>query len=151
MVDEYVLGELSPKEKIKCEHRVQNINWIVTNKRIIKYRKSLLGDKSLRDLDFKHIVSINLEEKKHYGLFIVAGILLLLVFIFRNPVLIIMGLVIAIIVVLYVMIHRSSFYQFNAPSVNLEDWRMFDTHSKEARELIQIVRKNCFFGEKKRT
>lgn|GEM_PF-4064920 len=147
MVDEYVLNQLSPEEKIEYEHKVGDTTWLATTKRVLKFKKSLVGDKSLRDLDYKHIVSINLEEKRYYELLILSGLSIMLGLVFNGSFLF---LILAIIVGAIAIFYRHSYYQFIAPSINLEDWEMEDTETKQGKELIQTIRKYCFFEEKEK-
>jgi magnesium-transporting ATPase (P-type) len=157
MVDEYVLNQLSPKEKIEYQHEVGGITWIATNKRVLKFRKSWTGSKSLRDLDYKHIVSINLEETRYYWLSIIAILLIIfgLFFIYLINIDPFIKLIIFILMVLFAILFLiaaifagSSYYEFNASSINWEEWKMEDTKSIEAKELIQTIRKHCFFEER---
>ncbi|MFH1248947.1 MAG: hypothetical protein V1660_02240 [archaeon] len=148
MVEEYILNQLSPEEKIEYEHKVGGINWIATNKRLLKFKKNLVGDKTLRDLDYKHLVSIDLEEKRAWGVLFFGLFLILLSFSFKDYSVILVSL--GILMTLSAIFYKNAYYQFNASSIKLEEWKMQDTKSKESKELIQVVRKHCFFDNKEK-
>lgn len=154
MVDQFILDQLSSEEKIEYEHFVKNIDvfWYATNKRILKLKKSWWTGISLQDLDYKHLVSIDFEEKRYYWLLILAAILgslgLILIQL-KEDIFYWIGIwvvFIAILLVIIAIFYKPTYYQFYAPSISLGDWTiMYDIETERAKEFIQTVRKHCFF------
>lgn len=170
-VDEYVLNLLSPKEKIEDSYKSRGLFsstiYYATNKRIIRYYSGIFS-KSFRDLDYRSLVSIEFEEKLNLT-FLISGALslgwglihLLLYYLASQPLgfiswfipkgsiesfsyLFIIGIFLIIISVIF----KQYYFQFCAPSLKLEQWRLYDNQNQNAKDFISTIRRKCFFKDK---
>ena len=149
MIDEFVRSQLSPKEKIEYIYEVGDTTWVATNRRVLKYTKSWTN-KDLRDLAYKHIVSINLKEEKYYWLSVFAVFFLFLAYFFikifdmPESFIYIFGFF-AFIIFIVGILSSNSYYEFNAMSIKPKDWKIKDTKSGRGKKFVQIIRSHCFF------
>ncbi len=143
----FVEDQLSDKEKIEFEHKTGDVYWYVTNKRLMRYNESWFTGRTLRDLDYDHIVSTSLREVRYYWLFIVAGLLTLISFLFLQLDSLVWLFwtfnILSLFSVVIAATHKPSYYEFEAPVVRSRYWRLYDTKRK-GRELVKHVRKHCY-------
>lgn len=128
---------LTPKEKIVSQIKSSGYDFIATNKRVIKYKKTR-GGETFEDLAYKHITSITLKGGINIGLIILGIFFLFLLYIFKDiPPFFFIFLIIGIICIFFGFMKRSA-YRLYAPST--PTWTITDTKSKEAMDFIKTIR-----------
>jgi len=158
MPDKFVLDFLSENEKIQAELIEfsfitfwRKITWLASNKRILKYDNNLFFGKSIQDLDYKNIVSIERREVRPFIILILGLIIFIYISFFspqvQNPILIkILAIIVFINALIIFFTKKSIIVQFNAPGINPSQWRV-NRKYPDSRIFIKIVRKNCFFDK----
>jgi hypothetical protein len=130
---------LTPKEKIVSQLKSSGYDFLATNKRIIKYKKTH-GGETFEDLGYRHIISITLKGGINIGLIILGIIFLILVYAFKdNTALFFMFLIIGIICIVFGLMSKSA-YRFYASGISPSHWTITNTKTKEAKDFIKTVR-----------
>jgi hypothetical protein len=118
--------------------------YYATEKRVIKYEKSLSGEK-MDDLVYSHISSLSLSTHVRGGL-IFLGIILLLIGLFSFDAasesasfLSLLG----IVAIVCGIIFKKAYYQFRGSGISAGEekkWRIYSPNTEEAKKFIKIVR-----------
>jgi hypothetical protein len=160
MVYQFVLNQLSSDEKIECEIALPIGALYATNKRVIRFDQGRLsfGSGWFQDLDYKHIVSIKIREQGYFWLLFIVLLILIgvaILYFFKAPDGLIYFLIFLAIILVILSFLRTTFIEFYAPSIKIEDWRIpaltqfVFRHPKELGhfgEFIQTIRMHCFFN-----
>lgn len=164
MADKFVLTQLLPGEEIKYEYSSRqasviwysDVTWIATNKRIIKYVKEPFIGRSFQDLDYKHIISIDLIEKRNPWLLIISIFLAMLGIGIQFQIIYFstakeLGLVdilkivsylfifIAIILAILAVFLKVTYCKFNASSIRKEEWIVIGIDLQHLQEFMRVI------------
>jgi hypothetical protein len=130
---------LTPKEKIVSQIKSSGYDFLATNKRVIKYKKTR-GGENFEDLAYRHITSITLKGGINIVMIILGIILLFLVYIFRdNSLLFFIFLIFGIICIIVGLMSRSV-YKLYASGINPSNWTITNLKTKEAKDFIKTIR-----------
>lgn len=142
---------LSGSETIICSlNEDRNLDWFVTTKRVLKYRKLVFGEQ-ISELPLRSISSVVLRTQPHWGTFLVGAVLsagsLALLLLEDSPLppdqrplsflVALFGGALALIGLIW----KRTFYELISPGVKREDWRL-NLSGKTARNFVDELRRH---------